>query len=111
MSYRVRGAHDGLVFGVGITRVDGLSVFGTNTDIDRVKLPAVGETGVVECEIPRIGLVEGSYTFDVAVHRTDGYPYDYHKDVVHFSVRSDKREVGVSSLARAWVVDGVKCSC
>lgn len=111
MSYRVRGAHDGLVFGVGITRVDGLSVFGTNTDIDRVKLPAVGETGVVECEIPRIGLVEGSYTFDVAVHRTDGYPYDYHKDVVHFSVRSDKREVGVSSLARAWVVDGVRCSC
>ncbi|MEN9845739.1 MAG: Teichoic acid export ATP-binding protein TagH [Pseudomonadota bacterium] len=111
MSYKVHGSHEGLVFGVGITRVDGLSVFGTNTDIDRVNLPAVGTSGVVECEIPRIGLVEGSYTFDVAVHRTDGYPYDYHKDVVHFSVRSDKREVGVSSLTRSWVVDGVRCSC
>ncbi|MEY4668422.1 MAG: Teichoic acid export ATP-binding protein TagH [Pseudomonadota bacterium] len=111
MSYRVHGAVDELVFGVGITRVDGLSVFGTNTDIDRVKLPAMGATGVVECVIPRIGLIEGSYTFDVAVHRTDGYPYDYHKDAVHFSVRSDKREVGVSSLTRAWVIDGVRCSC
>jgi lipopolysaccharide transport system ATP-binding protein len=111
MSYKVHGPHEDLVFGVGITRVDGLSVWGTNTDIDRVKLPLVGTTGVVECEIPRIGLVEGSYTFDVAVHRTDGYPYDYHKDAVHFSVRSDKREVGVSSLTRAWVVDGVRCSC
>lgn len=111
MSYKVHAAHEDLVFGVGITRVDGLSVFGTNTDIDRVKLPAVGETGVVECEIPRIGLVEGSYTFDVAVHRSDGYPYDYHKDAVHFSIRSDKREVGVSSLTRGWVVDGVRCSC
>jgi lipopolysaccharide transport system ATP-binding protein len=111
MSYKVNSVHEGLVFGVGITRVDGLSVFGTNTDIDRVKLPTVGSTGIVECEIPRIGLVEGSYTFDVAVHRTDGYPYDYHKDAVHFSIRSDKREVGVSSLSRAWVVDGVRCSC
>jgi ABC-type polysaccharide/polyol phosphate transport system ATPase subunit len=111
MSYTVHGVHEDLVFGVGITRVDGLSVFGTNTDIDRVKLPAVGSTGIVECEIPRIGLVEGSYTFDVAVHRTDGYPYDYHKNAVHFSIRSDKREVGVSSLSRAWVVDGVRCSC
>jgi ABC-type polysaccharide/polyol phosphate transport system ATPase subunit len=111
MSYKVHGPHEDLVFGVGITRVDGLSVFGTNTDIDRVKLPQVGATGVVECEIPRIGLVEGSYTFDVAVHRTDGYPYDYHKDAVHFSVRSDRREVGVSSLTREWVIDGVRCSC
>jgi ABC-type polysaccharide/polyol phosphate transport system ATPase subunit len=111
MSYKVNGAHENLVFGFGITRVDGLSVFGTNTDIDRIKLPGVGTTGVVECEIPRIGLVEGSYSFDVAVHRTDGYPYDYHKDAVHFSVRSDRREVGVSSLTRAWVVDGVRCSC
>jgi ABC-type polysaccharide/polyol phosphate transport system ATPase subunit len=111
MSYTVRGAHEDLVFGVGITRIDGLNVFGTNTDIDRVKLPAVGQSGTVECELPRIGLVEGSYTFDVAVHRTDGYPYDYHKDAVHFSVRSEKREVGVSSLSRAWVVDGVRCAC
>ena len=111
ISYKVNGEHEDLVFGVGITRTDGLSVFGTNTDIDRVKLPAVGSSGIVECEIPRIGLVEGAYTFDVAVHRTDGYPYDYHKEALHFSVRSERREVGVSSLARAWVVNGVRCAC
>jgi hypothetical protein len=56
-------------------------------------------------------LVEGAYSFDVAVHRTDGYPYDYHKEALHFSVRSDRREVGVLSLARAWVVNGVRCAC
>lgn len=111
IAYKVNAPHEEVVFGVGITRVDGLSVFGTNTDIDRIKVPAIAKSGVVECELPRIGLIEGSYTFDVAVHRTDGYPYDYHKDAVHFSIRSDRREVGVSSLVRAWVVDGVRCSC
>ena len=111
IAYKVNALHDEVVFGVGITRVDGLSVFGTNTDIDRITLPSLSQSGVVECEIPRIGLVEGSYTFDVAVHRTDGYPYDYHKEAVHFSIRSDRREVGVSSITRAWVVDGVRCTC
>lgn len=111
ISYKVNGNCSDLVFGVGITRGDGLSVFGTNTDIDRIKLPKVSANGVVEFELPRIGLVEGTYTFDVAVHRVDGYPYDYHKDVVHFSVRSDRKEVGVSSLHRAWIVDGVRCPC
>ena len=111
ISYKVNGVCEDVVFGVGITRVDGLSVFGTNTDIDRVNVPQISSSGVVEFEVPRIGLVEGAYTLDVAVHRADGYPYDYHKDVVHFSVRSDRKEVGVASLRRAWIVDGVRCAC
>jgi lipopolysaccharide transport system ATP-binding protein len=111
LSYKVNEAFADVVFGVAITRADGLSVFGTNTEIDRIKLPAINKSGVVEFELPRIGLVEGSYTFDVAVHRADGYPYDYLKDAVHFSVRSDRKEVGVSSLNRAWIVDGVRCAC
>ncbi len=111
LAYKVNSSFHDVVFGVGITRADGLSVFGTNTEIDRVKLPAIAGVGMVEFELPRIGLVEGTYTFDVAVHRADGYPYDYHKDAIHFSIRSERKEVGVSSLNRAWVVDGVRCAC
>lgn len=111
ISYKAHNPSADVVFGVGITRADGLSVFGTNTDIDRVKIPDIKGAGVVEFHVPRIGLVEGAYSLDVAVHRVDGYPFDYHKDVVHFSVRSDRKEVGVSSLHRSWVVDGVRCAC
>lgn len=111
LAYKVNSSFHDVVFGVGITRADGLNVFGTNTEIDRVKLPVINGCGTVEFELPRIGLVEGSYTFDVAVHRADGYPYDYHKDAIHFSIRSERKEVGVSSLNRAWVVDGVRCAC
>jgi lipopolysaccharide transport system ATP-binding protein len=95
-----------IVFGVGITRADGLAVYGTNTDIERVRLPEVSGTGTIECEISRLGLLDGAYTLDVAVHRADGYPFDYHKGALHFSVRNDAKEVGVTSPPHAWRFNG-----
>lgn len=92
------------VFGVGLHRDDGLLVFGTNTDIDRVSVPPLSESGMVSFTIPRLGLAEGVYTIDVAVHAPDGYPYDYRKRVVCFSVRSGCKELGVVSPDRQWRV-------
>lgn len=106
ISYKVHEPQAEVVFGVGVSRVDGLSIFGTNTDIDRVTLPALRGEGTVDCHITRLGLVEGGFTLDVAAHRADGYPFDYHKEAIHFSVRSDKREVGVVAPVRSWRVNG-----
>jgi ABC-type glutathione transport system ATPase component len=111
ISYTVHSVQDDAVFGIGITRGDGLGVFGTNTDIDRIKVPALKGAGSVECEIPRLGLVEGSYSLDVAVHRSDGYPFDYHKEALHFSVRSERREVGVASVPHQWLLNGERLAC
>jgi len=105
-AYRVHAPQEEVVFGIGLSRVDGLSVFGTNTDIDRIKVASLRGEGTVECDIQRLGLVEGGYTLDVAVHRADGYPFDYHKEAIHFSVRSDKREVGVVTPPHSWVING-----
>lgn len=106
IAYRVHTPQSDLVFGVGIHRADGLNVFGTNTEIDRVALPAVIGSGSIECEIERIGVLDGGYVLDVAAHRADGYPYDYHKAALHFSVRSDNRVVGVISPSRSWLHNG-----
>jgi len=103
IKYQVHSPQRDLVFGVGIHRADGLNVFGTNTEIDHVTLPAVHGSGMIECIIERLGLLDGSYVLDVAAHRADGYPFDYHKAVVHFSVRSENRVVGVLSPKRSWV--------
>ena len=111
IAYRVHAAQDEVVFGLGVSRVDGLPVFGTNTDIDRIKMPALKGEGTVECDLKRLGLVEGGYTLDVAVHRADGYPFDYHKDAIHFSVRSERREVGVVSPPRVWIINGERSVC
>lgn len=103
--YRVHAPQSGVVFGIGMHRSDGLHVFGTNTEIDRVTLPAIPQTSTVECAIERLGILDGAYLLDVAVHRDDGYPFDYHKSAVHFSVRSDTRVVGCVTPRRRWFFD------
>lgn len=111
INYRRHADERDVVFGIGIHRTDGLTVYGTNTEIERVALPALRETGEVVCRIDRLGLLEGAYIIDVAVHRTDGYPFDYHKAAVNFSVRSGMREVGVVSPVHSWLVHGEECGC
>lgn len=111
ISYTVHTVQSDAVFGIGFTRGDGLGVFGTNTDIDRIKVPELKGSGSVECDVPRLGLIEGAYSLDVAVHRSDGYPFDYHKEALHFSVRSERREVGVASVPHEWLLNGERLAC
>lgn len=111
IQYCVNTPQEEVVCGLGIHRSDGLTVFGTNTEIDRIKLPALAGTGVVECEVERLGLLDGTFWLDVALHREDGYAFDYHKGAIHFSVRSESRQVGVVSPRRMWRVNGEVCRC
>lgn len=105
MTYKVNESARDYVFGIGINRADGLVVYGTNTEIERLQLPLLGKSGTVSFQIPRIGLQDGSYTLDVAVHRMDGYPFDYHKAAVTFVVRAAHGGVGVYAPAHRWLVD------
>ncbi len=93
-----------LVFGISLNRTDGLVAHGTNTEIERFKLPALKSGGVVAYKTPRLGLVDGTYTLDVAVHRKDGYPYDYHKGIVKFAVRSAIQYAGTYVPPHTWEV-------
>ena len=92
------------MFGVALSRNDGVMVHGTNTDIEGIILPKLPESGVIRYRIERLGLLEGSYLLDVAVHRFDGYPMDYRKGVQRFAVRSQGRQVGVMLPPRAWII-------
>jgi len=93
-----------LVFGISLNRTDGLVAHGTNTEIERFELPALQTSGVVTYRTPRLGLVDGTYTLDVAVHRKDGYPYDYHKGAVKFAVRSAIQYAGTYVPPHTWEV-------
>lgn len=108
--YRINAPVHDVVFGIGINRSDGLVVSGTNTHIERVQLPELKREGVLTLHIARLGLLEGAFSLDCAVHREDGYPFDYHKDLVHFTVRSPYPRVGVAFPAIEWDLDGIPCS-
>ena len=91
-----------VVFGISINRSDGLVVFGTNTHLEKIKVPPLGERGLVVHEIGRLALLEGNYSLDVAVHREDGYPYDYRKGMLKFAVRCPAGQIGVYLPEHKW---------
>jgi lipopolysaccharide transport system ATP-binding protein len=102
VEYKVNEAVDSIVFGLALNRNDGLPVFGTNTDIERLKIPALGTSGKVRFKFDRISLISGNYTLDIAAHRSDGYPYDYHKSWLEFAVRSNLNQIGVFEPQHSW---------
>lgn len=91
------------VFGVGIFTADGVSVYGTNTHIEEFKPKRVLGSFDLALEIQDLRLVEGSYLVDIAAHRRDGTPYDYHRGLYSFRVRSRVKDVGVYRPHHRWV--------
>jgi ABC-type polysaccharide/polyol phosphate transport system ATPase subunit len=109
VDYVIHKSIDELVFGVGILRADGVAVHGTNTDIDDVSapLPASEELefplkGTYCFDINRLGLVADSYFLDLAIHKSDGTPYDYHHRQYQFSVRSSAQHHGIYNPKHQW---------
>ncbi len=98
-----------LIFGIGIERIDGVSVFGTNTAIDAVEVSSKGEkikphSGSYSFTIDKLNLNEGTYYLDVAAHRLDGTPYDYHHRMYTFSVRNKVAHHGLISFNPKWEI-------
>ena len=67
------------VFGVGIFNAEGVCVYGTNTDIDEFEPQSLSGDAEVFVAFDALDLIEGTYKIDVAVHKRDGAPYDYHR--------------------------------
>jgi ABC-type polysaccharide/polyol phosphate transport system ATPase subunit len=93
---------DDFVFGVGLFNADGVCCYGTNTDIERLEPERLEGSGTVDFVMPALDLVEGTYKVDVAVHRRDGFPFDYHRLLYTFRVKSPCKDVGIFRPSHAW---------
>ena len=104
---RAREPVEDFVFGIGLFTADGVSVYGTNTHLEdfvaRAPRTAPARSG---CALDDLRLVEGTYLLDVAAHRRDGTPYDYHRGLYSFRVKSRIKDVGVYRPAHRWDVRG-----
>jgi ABC-type polysaccharide/polyol phosphate transport system ATPase subunit len=83
------------VFGLGLFTADGVSVYGTNTHLEDLAPETFSGEGEVRIVLEDLRLVEGTYLVDVAAHRRDGTPYDYHRGQLSFRVKSHLKDVGV----------------
>jgi ABC-type polysaccharide/polyol phosphate transport system ATPase subunit len=94
------------VFGIGLFNADGVCVYGTNTNLEEYQPTEIDGEGVVTFRIDRLDLVEGTYRLDLAAHKADGYPYDYHRLLYTFRVKSRIRDVGIYRPDHAWSFGG-----
>ena len=102
--YRVHRPVPDTVFGIALIRSDGLWCYGTNTAIEDIPLPPLGEEGSIEVLLEHLDFIAGTYYLDVAVHAMDGYPYDYHHGLYSFTVKFDLQEVGVCRIPHSWTI-------
>jgi ABC-type polysaccharide/polyol phosphate transport system ATPase subunit len=90
------------VFGIGVFNSMGVSCYGTNTNLEDYESVSISGEGRVVCRIESLPLINGTYYLDIAVHKRDGYPYDYHQNMYSFLVSSMIRDEGVARLAHSW---------
>ena len=90
------------VFGIGLYSAEGVNCYGTNTHLEDFTPGQIHGEGEVTFAIDALDLVEGTYKLDVAVHKLDGYPYDYHRLLYTFRVKSRSKEVGIYRPAHRW---------
>lgn len=90
------------VFGIGVFNSKGIAVYGTNTHLEDFEPVLIKGPGRVSCRIEKLNLINGTYYLDIAVHKRDGYPYDYHQNMYTFLVSSTARDNGVARLPHVW---------
>ena len=94
------------VFGVAIFNAEGICCYGTNTHIEGAHPGELFGHASVQFAVENLDLVDGTYTLDVAVHRENGAPYDYHRRLYTFRVVSRVKDIGVFRPRHRWRFDG-----
>ncbi|MCJ7524889.1 MAG: ABC transporter ATP-binding protein [Candidatus Aminicenantes bacterium] len=97
-----RVAESDFVFGIGVYNGEGVNCYGSNTLLENYAARQIQGKGKVRLTVPALGLVNGTYFLDIAVHKRDGYPFDYHHFQYTFRVTSNHRDVGIARIPHHW---------
>jgi ABC-type polysaccharide/polyol phosphate transport system ATPase subunit len=99
---RAQQPTDDCVFGIGLFNAEGVCCYGTNTFLEEMQPASIVGEAEATFAIDTLDLVEGTYKLDVAVHKRDGYPYDYHRLLYTFRVKSRTHDVGIYRPRHRW---------
>jgi ABC-type polysaccharide/polyol phosphate transport system ATPase subunit len=102
LKVRAQQPTDDFVFGIGLFNADGVCCYGTNTFLEDMNPQRLTGEAEATFSIDSLDLVEGTYKLDVAVHKRDGYPYDYHRLLYTFRVKSRTQDVGIYRPRHRW---------
>jgi ABC-type polysaccharide/polyol phosphate transport system ATPase subunit len=97
---------DDFVVGIGLFNAEGVCCYGTNTALEELRGERLNGDAEAVFEIEALDLVEGTYKLDVGVHKEDGFPYDYHRLLYTFRVKSRVKDVGIYRPTHSWRFSG-----
>jgi len=102
MKIKAKEKVEDFAFGIGIFSSEGVCCYGTNTQLENYQARMFSGTGSVTFRIDSLNLLDGTYSLDVAAHKKDGYPYDYHRSICTFRMTSDCGDTGIFRPAHVW---------
>ena len=95
------------IFGITITREDGLTCYDTSTALADLFLPLLQGRGKVALSLERLDLSSGQYYIDVGVYeRNWAYAYDYHWRAYSLLIKPNKSEKGILCPPYRWEYKG-----
>ena len=97
------------IFGVTITRADGLVCYDTSTASAALQLTELRGRGSVALKIERLDLNGGEYFVDVGSYKSDwSYAYDYHWHVYSITVEPQLGEKGILRPPHHWEISNLE---
>ena len=104
IDYTAQKQLDDAVIGLAIYRSDGALIYGTNTLIDTSEPVTLLEKGTIDLKVDGLPAANGSYTIDLALHRPDGFNYDFWRDICVIRIADKVQTPGEIALAHQWDV-------
>ena len=92
------------VVGLAIYRSDQTYVYGTNTLIDSSAPVTLNQKGSIDLIVDCLPVANGDYTIDLALHKPDGFNYDFWREICTFQIRDSRETPGVIHLPHRWEI-------
>ena len=102
IDYTAQKPLEDAVIGLAIYRSDGTLVYGTNTLIDTSYPVTLQTSGTVDLKIDGLSAANGSYSIDLAIHRPDGFNYDFWRDICTIQIADKVQTPGEIALSHQW---------
>lgn len=103
IAYRARHRIEKPVFGFSIKTGNGLYLYGSNTQIARVPLPAIEGEGVVRLTLDPLPLKQGNFFLSLSIHSWD-HTVQFHRreDWYPFVVKDPTKAPGLLEMSATW---------
>ena len=90
------------VVGIAVYKSDQTYMYGTNTLIDTSQPVKLTKSGTIDLVIESLPVANGSYTIDLALHRPDGFNYDFWREICTITIADKINPPGLIYLPHHW---------